>query len=92
LEVPKTLSRPARNEKNIVAALIEREIKRIHYVNERKKIRGQDRGSHEAGVQEANMIAAAAKVKTDGSSADGDSKSEDAESKEEQSYKAMEKE
>lgn len=91
MEVPKTLSRPARNEKNIVFALIEREIKRIHYVNERKRLRTQDKGAHEAAIQEGNMLAAA-KAKAESSSAEGDGKKEDIHMKEEQSYKAMEKE
>jgi hypothetical protein len=91
LEVPKTLSRPARNEKNIVAALIEREVKRIHYNNERKKLRSQSKGAHDAAIQEANMLAAA-KAKAESSTTEGESKKEDSQSKEEQSYKAMEKE
>ena len=55
-EVPKNLTKPVRNEKVIVSNFFEREIKRIYYSQDRRKIRGQEKVLHEAALQEATAV------------------------------------
>jgi hypothetical protein len=51
LEVPKILTRIARNEKTTVINFFEREVRRLVYIQERKKIRLQEKGGFEAALQ-----------------------------------------
>jgi hypothetical protein len=53
LEVPKSLCKPVRNEKSILSAFFDREVKRLQYVQDRKKTRGQDKVVFDAAIQEA---------------------------------------
>ncbi|KXS20411.1 WD40 repeat-like protein [Gonapodya prolifera JEL478] len=48
LEVPRALSRAAKNEKTFVKAYFEREIQRLQYVAERRIIRAKEKGTWEA--------------------------------------------
>ncbi|KAJ3331023.1 WD repeat-containing protein 63 [Blyttiomyces sp. JEL0837] len=63
LEIPRNLSKASKNERSIVKAFFDREVKRIHYVSDRKQFRIRERGKWEQSLLEAaaaQKIAAAA--------------------------------
>ncbi|KAI9002305.1 WD40-repeat-containing domain protein [Gaertneriomyces semiglobifer] len=53
LEVPRNLTRPARNEKSFVASFFEREVRRLAYVRERRDFRAKERARFEQAAMEA---------------------------------------
>ncbi|KAJ3194937.1 WD repeat-containing protein 63 [Entophlyctis luteolus] len=59
LEVPRHLTKPLKNEKLLMQALFDREVKRIGYVSERKQIRNREKGAWEQSKQEAVLAAKA---------------------------------
>jgi hypothetical protein len=90
------LAKPVRNEKAIVASFFEREVKRIQYVQERKRIRNQQKADHDAAVQEALAANAKAKSEADAppppQAVETTGKTDDVDAKEEEKYRSIEKE
>ncbi|KAJ3123538.1 WD repeat-containing protein 63 [Nowakowskiella sp. JEL0407] len=74
LEVPKNLVKSVKNEKSIVRAFFDREVKRINYVSSRKQQRVRDKLKYEAAIFEA----LAAKTKEGGSKEDNGASGEPA--------------
>ncbi|KAJ3090116.1 WD repeat-containing protein 63 [Quaeritorhiza haematococci] len=62
IEVPRNLTRPTKNERAIVRGFFDREVKRLNYVQERKKLRAQEKAAFEAAALEAMAAAAQAKA------------------------------
>ncbi|TPX36281.1 hypothetical protein SmJEL517_g01647 [Synchytrium microbalum] len=60
LEVPRGLSKAARNERSFVASFFDREVKRLDYVQERKKMRTNDKTKFDAEALAAKAAEAAA--------------------------------